>query len=547
MQKGQEEQRTRTGIVMATYLAGILIGGLYLGAVSPVRTVVQADFGIDGTLGIWMINIYSLFYAALIPIIGKLADRRGRKRIFVLCVGVFAAGSLLCGLSQSAGSFGVLLVGRMLQAAGAGGMIPVANSQIATTFPPEKRGTALGMAAAVMGVSNVLGAALGSAVMGIFGTQNWPVMFYLCIPFCLAIMVSAVVAVPDGSREAVKACNAQPPVNIATNSSPDDLATASDSPAVGDTPKRMSAPERQAIDQASDTAASAGPAAGNAPKPLDTPQRRAASQANDKPDTAGSILFLLFVLLLLLGIKGIDFMDFPASVLRPSVLGAFIAAVAIAIAFRQVERRAEDPVFHMEYLHSRPIMVTMIASFFIGCFVISLVLVPELAEYAMGAPLGSGGYYILAIGAASIVVTPLGGRVIDRIGPKPVLLIGFSVGIAGLLYLALVAVAAPSLPTLLIGLFIVGAGMGFAMGAPTNYMILENTDPRDSTQAIATITLVRQIGTSLAPAILTGLIAASPGLAGYQHMLLAVVAFNACALVTMLFYHSPDKADGDLR
>ena len=183
MQKGQEEQRTRTGIVMATYLAGILIGGLYLGAVSPVRTVVQADFGIDGTLGIWMINIYSLFYAALIPIIGKLADRRGRKRIFVLCVGVFAAGSLLCGLSQSAGSFGALLVGRVLQAAGAGGMIPVANSQIATTFPPEKRGTALGMAAAVMGVSNVLGAALGSAVMGIFGTQNWPVMFYLCIPF----------------------------------------------------------------------------------------------------------------------------------------------------------------------------------------------------------------------------------------------------------------------------------------------------------------------------------------------------------------------------
>ncbi len=79
MQKGQEEQRTRTGIVMATYLAGILIGGLYLGAVSPVRTVVQADFGIDGTLGIWMINIYSLFYAAFIPIIGNSCLRVGNS------------------------------------------------------------------------------------------------------------------------------------------------------------------------------------------------------------------------------------------------------------------------------------------------------------------------------------------------------------------------------------------------------------------------------------------------------------------------------------
>lgn len=451
-------------LITVTYLAGILVGGLYLGAVSPVRTVVQADFGIDGTLGIWMINIYSLFYAALIPIIGKLADRRGRGRVFVTCMGVFCAGSVLCGLSQNVGGFALLLVGRVAQAAGAGGIIPVANSQIATTFPPEKRGAALGMAAAVMGISNVLGSALGSAVVGAFGVQHWPYLFYLCVPFC-ALIVAAGMMITRSSR------------------------FTSDH-----------------------------------------------NEANNKADVAGSFLFLLFVLLLLLGIKGIDLLDFPHSALRPSVLGAFVGAIAIAVAFHQVERRADDPVFRLEYLHNRPIVVTMITSFFIGCFVISLVLVPELAEYATDAPLGSGGYYILAIGAASIVATPVGGRAIDRIGPKPVLLIGFSVGIVGLLFLALVAMTAPSPTTLIVGLFIVGAGMGFAMGAPTNYMILENTDKRDSTQAIATITLVRQIGTTVAPAILTGLIAATPGLAGYQHMLLGVVIFNACALITMLFY-----------
>ncbi len=347
------------------------------------------------------------------------------------------------------------------------------------------------------------------------------VRFDLCIPFCIAIMVVAVPDVQQMAGEAGEASRGSSAVHVAAEGSLDTV-SATSANLLGATEEGV-----------------------EAPNPADAPANKAthaAGRESDKPDTAGSILFLLFVLLLLLGIKGIDFMDFPASVLRSGVLGTFAAAAVIAIAFRQVERRADDPVFHMEYLHSLPIVVTMITSFFIGCFVISLVLVPELAEYAMGAPLGSGGYYILAIGAASIVVTPLGGRVIDRIGPKPVLLIGFSVGIAGLLYLALVAVAAPSLPTLLLGLFIVGAGMGFAMGAPTNYMILENTDPRDSTQAIATITLVRQIGTSLAPAILTGLIAASPGLVGYQHMLLAVVAFNICALVTMLFYRSPDKA-----
>ena len=443
------------GVVLAVYLVGLLIGGLYVGMVSPARTVIQADFGIDGTLGIWMINIYTLFYAALIPIIGKIADRRGRKRVFTICMGVFCAGSVLCGISQSVGGFWLLLVGRVVQAVGAGGVIPVANAEIGTTFPQEKRGMALGIAAAVIGVSNVLGSALGSAVVGAFGVDRWPLMFYLCIPFCLAVIAASVAYLPDSEVE--------------------------------QSPGRM--------------------------------------------DIAGSVLFTLFVLLLLLGVKSIGETSSPLVAAAP-----FIGAVACVVAFRFVESRAEDPVFHLEYFHNRQIVITMIVSFFIGCFVISLVLVPELAEYAMGDPLGSGGYYILAIGITSFVATPVAGKVIDKTGPKPVLMTGLAISIAGLLFLALVAVAAPSIATFVAGLAVVGAGMGMAMGAPTNYMILENTDKRDSTSAIATITLIRQIGTTVAPAVYIGLITSAPGLAGYQNMLLCVATFNAFALITMFFY-----------
>ncbi len=454
--KRQRNNGDRLGLILAIYLVGLLIGGLYVGMMSPARTVIQADFDIDDTTGIWMINIYTLFYAALIPIIGKIADRRGRKRVFTICLGVFCAGSTICGLSQSFGGFGLLLAGRVVQAVGAGGMIPVANAEIGTSFPAEKRGMALGIAAAVVGVSNVLGAAAGSAVVGAFGIDRWPFMFYLCIPFCLAFIVASLAFLPDSRQEK--------------------------------------------------------PAA--------------------RMDIAGSVLFTLFVLLLLLGVKSIGETTSALTVAAP-----FLGALFCAVAFRFAEARAEDPVFHLEYFHSRPIVITMIVSFFIGCFVISLVLVPELAEYAMGEPLGTGGYYILAIGLTSFVTTPFGGKIIDKVGPKPVLMTGLSISIAGLLFLAFVAIASPSVPTFVAGLAVVGAGMGLAMGAPTNYMILENTEKQDSTSAIATITLIRQIGTTTAPAIFVGLIVATPGLAGYKNMLLCVALFNALALITMLFYH----------
>ena len=140
----------RTGnlkTVFVIYLLGLLLGGLYVGMVSPVRLVIQAQFGLDDATGIWMINIYTLFYAACIPVVGKLADMRGRKPVFLGCLTTFAIGSLVCGLSQVANSFWVLLAGRLIQAVGACGVIPVANAEIGSTFPQEKKGMALGIAA----------------------------------------------------------------------------------------------------------------------------------------------------------------------------------------------------------------------------------------------------------------------------------------------------------------------------------------------------------------------------------------------------------------
>ena len=65
-------EKNRTGAILAIYLLGLLLGGLYVGMVAPVRTVIQEYFAIDSATGIWMINIYSLFYAALIPVMMRI-------------------------------------------------------------------------------------------------------------------------------------------------------------------------------------------------------------------------------------------------------------------------------------------------------------------------------------------------------------------------------------------------------------------------------------------------------------------------------------------
>lgn len=452
-------QKPRYGAILAVYLLGLLVGGLYIGMVIPARTVVQASLGIDSATGIWMINIYTLFYAALIPTIGKLADTHGRKHIFMICVSIFGIGSIVCGVSEYVGSFAMLLVGRVAQALGAGGMIPVANAEIGTAFPAEKRGMALGIAAAVTGISNVLGAVVGSAILGLSGGGTWSPLFFVAVPFCVLLVVGAAVFLPNN---------------------------------LGDKSRRL--------------------------------------------DIAGSALFTLFVLMLLLGIKDIDFFNFLATIAKPVTCIPLLIAVLIIPAFMYVERRVNDPIFNMSYLHNRQIVITMLVSFFIGCSIISMSVIPEFTEFSFGLQAGDGGYYVAAIGIFSIVGPPLAGRFIDWLGAKPVLMFGLCFMVIGYVLLALVAASLAIPAVMIVCLAVVGFGMGFAMGAPTNYMILANTDPSESTSAIATITLVRQIGTSVAPAILVGFISQGTGMLGFQQMLLCVAVFNICSLVLMLFY-----------
>jgi len=183
--------KNNKNLLLIMFLLGIFIGALDSGIVSPARTVIANSLSISPNDSIWMITIYTLAYAVSMPIAGKFSDRYGKKKLFTISIVIFGIGSLLCGLSNYFGSFTFLLISRVIQALGGGGILPIATAYIAESFPPEKRGSALGFVGGIFGIANVLGPTAGSALLDLAGNSNWGVLFLINVPICIIVVIAS--------------------------------------------------------------------------------------------------------------------------------------------------------------------------------------------------------------------------------------------------------------------------------------------------------------------------------------------------------------------
>ncbi|MGL4344762.1 MAG: MFS transporter [Cellulosilyticaceae bacterium] len=422
--------KTHLGMIMIIYLFGIFMGALDSGIVTPARTVIQNTFLVSEQSGIWLITIYTLAYAASIPVSGKLADKLGRKYIYLISIFLFGFGSLLCGLSAVAGSFPLLLVARVIQAIGGGGIIPVATAEFGTTFPTEKRGLALGLVGGVFGLANIFGSSVGSAILDLFGTNNWQLIFYINIPICLFIIIGGLIYLPNTKLGDVK-----------------------------------------------------------------------------KIDKAGVILIVLTVISLLYGLRNIDFFDFKNTITSLAVYPFLIIFILLLPVLIWFEKKADDPVLNISYFTKPRILITLLVSFLSGIVMMGMVFVPQFCENLLKVPTGKGGYFVIILGVFAGVSAPLSGKLVDQFGSKRILSAGFMIAALGSLFLIFVATQYPTLLCASVGLALIGLGIGFTMGAPLNYMMLENTDDANATSALSTLSLIRSIGTTIAPAIMIGFIA----------------------------------------
>jgi EmrB/QacA subfamily drug resistance transporter len=124
----------------------------------------------------WVINAYTIAYAALLVPAGRLADRYGKKLFFLGGVALFCVASLFCGLAPNAT---LLVLARVLQAAGAAALLPSSLALVLDAFPPERRASAVGIWGAVGALAAAIGPSLGSVMVEELG---WEWVFFINLP-----------------------------------------------------------------------------------------------------------------------------------------------------------------------------------------------------------------------------------------------------------------------------------------------------------------------------------------------------------------------------
>jgi MFS transporter, DHA2 family, multidrug resistance protein len=137
---------------------------------------IAGSFGASTNESTWVLTSYLVSNAIVLPTSAWLATRFGRKRFYMTCVALFAASSFLCGLAPS---LMVLVICRVLQGVGGGGLQPSEQAILSDTFPPEKRGQAFAMYGMAVVVAPAIGPTLGGWLTDNF---SWRWIFYINVP-----------------------------------------------------------------------------------------------------------------------------------------------------------------------------------------------------------------------------------------------------------------------------------------------------------------------------------------------------------------------------
>ncbi|HEY8312930.1 MAG TPA: MFS transporter [Candidatus Baltobacteraceae bacterium] len=428
---GHELDRSALPLLLTLGL-GVLAGALDLGVLSPALPAIGAQFGVaTGDLA-WVFTLYLLANVVSIAIMSTLADRYGRRPIYIACVSLFAAGSLLAVLSPT---YGIFLLARAIQALGAGGIFPVATAAIADAIPPARRGAALGLVAATWGLAAVIGPTFGGLVTHFV---SWRWIFILNFPLAAIVIYLARIYVPS-----------------------------------------------------------------------------IAPRVRGPLDGFGLTLLAVGLLGLMYGISG-------------SHAATIVVGLLALGGFAYWERNARHPIVPPKLFTTPQLAKTYALEIAIGMLEGSLFFIPTVLVGAQHLSYAIAGL-IAAIGALVFVaVIPVAGRALDRIGSRDVLLLGTFCTEVGIAFFAL---GFDTLWMAILAMIIAGLGFGALLGAPTRYIVTNETTPQTRATAVGLLSQFLIIGQILGASMAGGIMSvALSDVAAYRNTYLA---FALVALVAM--------------
>ncbi len=162
----------RTLIITTAMMLSMFVASIEVTVVATAMPTIVAQLG-GLSIYAWVFSANMLASTTVVPIFGKLSDIYGRRPIYLIAMGIFLAGSILCGQAQSMPQ---LIVFRAVQGLGAGGLLPLAFTIIGDIFSPQQLARMQGVFSSVWGVSSIIGPLIGGFLVD---QASWHWVFYL--------------------------------------------------------------------------------------------------------------------------------------------------------------------------------------------------------------------------------------------------------------------------------------------------------------------------------------------------------------------------------
>lgn len=178
-------------LLMIAMMFGSFVSILNQTLLSTALPQIMKYFQISASTGQWLTTAFMLVNAIMIPLTALLLEKFSTKKLFIFSMLMFGVGTIICAFSTT---FELLLIGRIVQAVGAGILAPLVSTVLLWIYPPEKRGSAMGLYGLVICFAPAIGPTLAGLIID---KWNWNHLFYIIIPIAVLDIILAFLFMKD--------------------------------------------------------------------------------------------------------------------------------------------------------------------------------------------------------------------------------------------------------------------------------------------------------------------------------------------------------------